>query len=222
MNKLLTLLAIFIGLSTEAATIDTISVKSDIKDVTVFFSGAQISRSMHINAKQGKHLFIIEKLPIELNAQSIQVENVANCKILSVKHQTKQKNAQKTKEEKDLEAQIEKLENDTKVLRNQSAVFELEEKLLLDNSILSKKDDGTSIAELKEAADFYRQRLNEIKQSKLNLYLENQKINTRIQDLYKQLNELTIEKQQTYSQILIALECQQDVKADMKDRKSVV
>lgn len=197
------------------SSVDTIQTKSKITDVTVFFSGAQVSRQADIKATKGKHLVMMDNLPNEINPQSIQVNGIDNCKILSVKHQliypTENK---KDKDQLDLENKIDLQELKIKEIKNKFGVFDLEEKLLLDNSMLRKKDEGSAIADIKEAADFYRVRLNEIRQGKLNLSTELEEANKKIQELYVQVNELTAKRRKTYSQILITLDCEKDISAD--------
>jgi hypothetical protein len=174
-----------------ASGMDTLNVKSKITDVTVFFSGAQITRSADLKVNAGKHLLRIDNLPQELNPQSIQIHRINNCKILSVKHLLNYQNEnKKSGEELVLQNKIDGEELKIKEVKNKLIVFDLEEKLLLDNSNLSKNGDGTSITEIKLAADFYRVRINEIKQGKLNLFVELEALKKKIQELYLQLNEL--------------------------------
>ncbi|OFY63740.1 MAG: hypothetical protein A3H98_06610 [Bacteroidetes bacterium RIFCSPLOWO2_02_FULL_36_8] len=200
--------------ATAFANTDTLQTKSKITDVTVFFSGAQITRNAHLQTTKGKHLLILNQLPSEINPQSIQVAGIENCVILSVKHQLEYPNQNKKEvEETEIQKQIDAQELKIKEIKNKQNVFELEEKILLDNSSLKKKDDGTAIADIKLAADFYRVRLNEIKQGKLNLSTELESANKKIQEFYTKLNELTSKKHRTYSKILITLECEKDINA---------
>src|SRR6056297_2646962 len=69
------------------AKVDTIQTTSSIKDVTVFLSGAEVTRQVNVRANAGQHIFILDKLPLEINPQSIQVGSLSGAKILSVKHQ---------------------------------------------------------------------------------------------------------------------------------------
>ena len=92
-------------------------------------------------------------------------------------------------------------------VKNKIYVFELEEKLLLDNSNLNKNGAGSSVAEIKEAAIYYRARLNEIKANSLQLKSSLEKMVDDKQDIYQKLNELRGRKINTYSEILISIEC---------------
>lgn len=195
---------------------DTIQTNSKITDVTVFFIGAQVTRCVDLKAIMGKHLIIINKLSNEINPQSIQVDGINHCKILSVKHQlTYSSESKKSKDELELESKRATQELKIKEIKNKISVYDLEEALLIDNSLFSKKDGGTSVSEIKEAADFYRVRLNEIRQGKLDLSVELDAANKTIQELYVELNKLISRNHKNYSQILITIECEKTINENL-------
>jgi len=205
--KFLTLLFSLLISSTAFCVSDTLEASSKIKDVTVFFSGAQITRTTTLKAQKGKHILILNELPNTIYDQSIQVKSTDNCKILSVKHELVYPSTKKSTAEKALEDKIESLELEMKSISNRFNVFTLEEQLLSDNRKLNKNKEGSAIADIKEAADFYRARLNEIRQGKLDLSVEIDKKKEAIQELYAELNTLTVKKRNTYSKVIITLDC---------------
>ena len=203
-------LVLFISLiisSTAFCVSDTLEASSKIKDVTVFFSGAQITRTTTLKAPKGKHILVLNELPNTIYDQSIQVKSTDNCKILSVKHELIYPSTKKSTTEEALEDKIEALELEIKSISNRFNVFTLEEQLLSDNRKLNKNKEGSAIADIKEAADFYRARLNEIRQGKLDLSVEIDKKKEAIQELYAELNTLTVKKRNTYSKVIITLDC---------------
>jgi hypothetical protein len=212
MKNLLIILLSFITANVFCNSIDTIQVESKITDVTVFFSGAQITRNIDLKLAKGKHLIVIDKLPKNINPQSIQVDGIENCKILSVMHQIKSQNqGKKNFEELEIEKKIESLELQRKEIKITMNVFDLEEKLILDNSTLGSNNKGTTISEIKEAADYYRLKLNEIRQGKLSLFTELNVKKNKIKELNAELNKLTIEKRKIYNQVLVAIDCEKDI-----------
>ena len=66
-------------LQLQAETVDTIMVKSKITDVTVFTEGAQVNRQASEKFIKGKHILVFERLPRELEPQSIQVKNISKA-----------------------------------------------------------------------------------------------------------------------------------------------
>lgn len=216
MKSIWSVLFIFISISAFCTTVDTVKTSTSISDVTVFFNGAQVTRSGDLNLPAGKHIVMIEGLPLELNSQSIQVNQVESCQILSVKHFVKTgKNTSDIKEITAIEDLIESKELKIKEIRNKISVFDQEEKLLLDNSRFGKNDEGTTVEEIRQAADFYRLRLNEIKQAKLDLITEFDLIKEDIQKLYSQANEINAQINKPYSVVLIAIENKTSVKTKL-------
>ena len=213
--KTLTLFISLVISSTAFCVIDTLEVSSKIKDVTVFFSGAQITRTAKIKAPKGKHRLVLNELPNTIYDQSIQVKSTENCKILSVKHELVYPSTKKSSAEKVLENKIESLELEMKSISNQFNVFTLEQQLLSDNRKLNKNKEGSAIEDIKKAADFYRERLNEIQQGKLNLSVEIDKKKEAIQELYAELNTLTVKKRNTYSKVIITIDCLTAINDDM-------
>ncbi len=215
MKKLIVVLS-FIAMQLSAFGIDTLKVQSKITDVTVFFRGAQVTRTLELDAPKGKHLVIMDLLPAEINPQSIQVAGVDFCKILSVKQEVVfPSDAKKGKAETAIQDEIELQETKILEIRNKYSVYDLEENLLMGNSKFGKKDEGTTVSEIREAADFYRLRLNEIRQAKLSLSVETDKANKRIQELYGKMNELTASKSRSYSQVLITIDCEKVIKSSL-------
>ncbi len=210
MKKIFLILLLFIS-QKAFCVIDTLWVNSKITDVTVFFSGAQISRQADLKCLKGKHFLVVDNLPGEINPISIQVNKIPNSVILSVKHENIIPNlSRKDKVETEIQAKIDEQEFNIKTIKNKMVVFDLEEKLLLNNQNLKKGETGSSITDIKEAAEYYRLRLNDIKQGELNLSKDLDAANKKIQELYVQLNEFTSKKNKNHSRIIIAIDCEKD------------
>ena len=86
----------------------------------------------------------------------------------------------------------------------------------MDNSILNKKEAGTSITEIKEASDFYRTKLNEIRQNKLKLLIEIDLLKENIQNLYLELNKKASSEKKTYSKIAFTFNSETQINANFK------
>jgi hypothetical protein len=216
MKVLIIISVLLSALSLHAVSVDTINVKSKITDVTVFTEGAQVTRQASEKFIKGKHILIFEKLPQELVPQSIQVNNIDNCKILSVKHFLSNSSEKVNKAaEKVIQDKIDKQDFRIKEINAKLGVFAIEQKLLLDNSYLARKNEGSAISEIKEAADYYRLRLTEIKNEELLLSEEYDSIKKKMQELYIQMNELLVNKTTTYSKIYIAVECEKELPAEI-------
>lgn len=83
--------AILVLVSTLSALSLSASVaplKSSITSVTVYLSGAQVTRTASISLVKGAHTIVIENLPAKLNAQSIQVDGPDGLILEGVNHQS--------------------------------------------------------------------------------------------------------------------------------------
>ena len=215
MKNLTLLLSILISVHNLFAG-DTLKVSSKIKDVTCFFQGAQVTRTVAVKLPKGKQILVFNQLPFTLNDESVQLKSSDNCKVLSVKHELVYPSTRKSAEEKKIEAQIEALEIEMKAVQNKFDVFGLEEKLLMDNSNIAKKYEGAEIANIKDAANYYRARLNEIRQGKLDLSIKMDLKREKIKDLYAALNTLTSIKRNNYSKVIVAVDCSSEAKEELK------
>ena len=215
MKNLTLLLSILISVHNLFAG-DTLKVSSKIKDVTCFFQGAQVTRTVAVKLPKGKQILVFNQLPFTLNDESVQLKSSDNCKVLSVKHELVYPSTRKSAEEKKIEDQIEALEIEMKAVQNKFDVFGLEEKLLMDNSNIAKKYEGAEIANIKDAANYYRARLNEIRQGKLDLSIKMDLKREKIKDLYAALNTLTSIKRNNYSKVIVAVDCSSEAKEELK------
>lgn len=212
MKKSFLILLSILTISVFGQITDTINTKSKISNVTVFFNGAQVHRQVSFNATKGSHILRIDDLTEGLDAESILVKEIKSCKTLSVKHETNSKNGKEDEAEiETIEKQIKEVKLKIKQLSNESSVCDIEERLLLDNSKLGKTDNGVSIATLKEAADFYRVRMKEIRQNKLLLGVKIQDELGRVNDLTLDINRLKSKSSKVYSQLFINIDCEDDV-----------
>ncbi len=208
MKNLSLLFAIILSVSVFGNTSDTTSTKSKITEVTVYFSGAEVTREVSITLTKGKHLLLIDDLSQEINPQSIQVKGTDKIKVLSTKHQLSYPNSgRKTKEEETVESKIEDQENIIKAINDEISIFGIEESILLENSDFQKKEAGASIAEIKEAVDYYRLRLNEIRTAKRKLMQRFEDSKEKIKVYNAELNKLKVKRQKVYSQILLSIDC---------------
>jgi hypothetical protein len=139
-----------------------------------------------------------------------------NVKILSVKHNLNQvKENYKSDAVKKLEVRIKEKETNIKEMLNRLQVFATEEEMLNANSKLGTNEKGSRIAEIREAADYYRTRLNEIKLETLRLNDRIDSVKEEIQKVYLQINEATAKERKPSSYLLVVLECAQSMKKEL-------
>lgn len=61
-------------------------MKSTIKEVTVYLSGARIKRTATVNLKAGKNVLVLKNLSTVIDESSIQVAGLKNANVLSINY----------------------------------------------------------------------------------------------------------------------------------------
>ncbi|MBI9033681.1 MAG: mucoidy inhibitor MuiA family protein [Bacteroidales bacterium] len=196
---------------------DTIHVTSEITDVTVFFEGAQVHRHADVDFVKGKYVISVDSLPLNINQESIQVEGIKHGRIVSVQMQLMPENLNFVYSEKiSIEDEIELQTYIISELNAEISVFDIEKKLLLDNISYSNNKQGSKIAEVKEAAAFYRSKLMEIHTAKLKLNKQLKEEQKKLVDLSSKLRKLTHAKSKSYNQILVGIESETVLRSNLK------
>lgn len=210
MKQLLPFLLCFSFVFKGAAGSDT-KADSKIEKVTVYTKGAQIFRTADLSLKRGVNKFIFTNLTSSLDANTIQIKGTGNCMLLTVNHQLnfidKQ---QKSQQIKDLEQQVNELKIEIEKIKLSNSVLEQEEKILLRYQLPIDMKEFNELKNLTERLDFYRNRLNEIREKRFALQLKNEKNIEKANNIIAQLNELRGIKDKPTSEIELAIETKKD------------
>lgn len=177
---------------------------TNITNVTVFLSGAQVERTgtMYLNA--GNYDVVIQDLPTSSNPNTIQVTGKGNITVLSVENRINYLKSQiKPKSVLILEDSLELLRNQINYQNAMLTVYNSEEAMILANKEIGGNDNGVDIAALKANADFYRVRLTDIKTKQLEIGLKLAGLNKDMQRVQAQLNELNAKQGQPTGEIVV-------------------
>ena len=216
MKKLFsTLIALLMVVGSFASEADTISCKSKISDVTVFFSGAEITRNVQVNVPKGRHFLLLEGLPVEIEQKSIVATSPDTTTILSVKKFNTTKSGKSSEAEKALEKKINEAEFAIKKIKSQLNIYDLEYNIIMENSDLSSGSENLTAEEIRAAADFYRQRLSEITNLRFDLNAQLEEKEENLKALYRKLNIIAGEKALPTATIAIELECLSAINSSM-------
>lgn len=160
----------FASLSTKVfSQLRKLAVESSISQVTVFASGAQISRSASAAVLPGRTQIIFNGLSNQLEQQSLQLKADANITLLSVQAVKDFESGRKL--EADERAMVDrriswqdKIAADSRMLQ----VYKKEEDMIVKNEAIGGQT-GVKALELKLALDLHRSRLTEVYQKQTEL-----------------------------------------------------
>lgn len=214
MNKLFLLFVFAVITLNTFAQKNVIPLKTSLKNVTVFLSGAQIERTGSLSIPDGNSLVVVTGLPADVVPQTIQVSGKGNFSILSVSNATNYLVEQtKSKEVVVMEDSLKHLKENVDEKNALVSVYTQEESLILSNKSLGGQNTGVSVAALKEASDFFRNRLTDIKNKQLQLNKQIAEIQTKINKINGQLDEKNAKANNPTSEILISVWASQQTSA---------
>ncbi|WP_298475664.1 mucoidy inhibitor MuiA family protein [uncultured Maribacter sp.] len=166
-------------------------IPSKIKEVTVYLSGAEITRNASFLLKEGTTQMTFTGLSTKVDETSIQISGLQATSILSMSYDINYLAKSKNKPEIEfLEKQIETIEDKIALFNNTIKGLEEEEKVIQKNRLISSETQSVDLTRIKEISTYYRERITAIKNT---IYSTKLKINTLSQEksaITKQLKEL--------------------------------
>ncbi len=201
---LLLLMSLIIASYSMAADAEK-DITSTIQSVKVFRQGAQVMRTGKTSIPSGQTILKFTNLSPDLDPQSIQLKANGDFTVLSVNHQLNYlKETEQSAEYKKLLTDRDALQD--KLEREQVALQVLMEE---ENLLLANKDvggnTGASVEKIKAMAEYFRNRLAEIKLKKLDVNNNIKKLQEDIAKIQRQINDLSARGSKATSEILVKI-----------------
>lgn len=188
---------------------------SNLKDVTLFFQGAQLQHQASVSVKAGKQTVIFEKLTDHIDLNSIQVKALGPVTILSVSlHKNYEDKRISNAEIKRLNDQVKLLDKKEKNLRDENDILQIDRAILNQNSDLKGESTGLNIANLKEAYTFIHARMIEISKRESEIYEELEVLLKKKNGLLQEINVQRDLPIITYSEIVVEVDAKQSAKVE--------
>ncbi|MBO9702267.1 MAG: DUF4139 domain-containing protein [Sporocytophaga sp.] len=204
MKRLLIVACILMQL--QAFAEDKKNLKAEIKQVTVFLNKAQVTSSINTQLDPGSNELLIDGLPAGIDKQSIQVSGKGDFVIMAVKHELNFVDPQKkSKEMIALEDSIRFYQKEARKLRSLNDVYAKEEQMILANQSLKGEQHTITADQLEDVADFYRERLEEIKNEVIDIDEKLKVIQEKADRFQRQFNDLFNERNKNTSKVTISV-----------------
>jgi uncharacterized protein (TIGR02231 family) len=143
---------------------DKKNVKSEVKSVKIFLSGAQVNRLVKTTVEAGVTQLVVENLSPHIDANSIGVSLAGEAMVQSTSFSLDYlKENMETPELKRLKDSLEILTNDMNELNVLKSVYSEEIGMLNANKAIGGSNVGVNAENLQKAIDFYRSRMIELK-----------------------------------------------------------
>ncbi|MGD2035310.1 MAG: DUF4139 domain-containing protein [Bacteroidales bacterium] len=209
MNKLKFIITIFIACYYLSAG----ATESQIKQVVVYRQGAKITRTATVSLAAGNQEIILSDLTSTIDPNSLQVNIKGSAILLSA---SVRKNflgyntlPERTKQLKD---SLEFISDKIDWLNTEQLINQGEEKLITDNQKIVNEKQKVTAADIAQVADFYRNRLTQIKKESYRNSIELRELKEIKSRIEKQLQDLQYRKGQKMGEVVLNISSGQPTK----------
>ena len=194
------------GLQTWAET----RIPSRITEATVYRSGAKLTNVASVRLTAGSNQIVFEKLPVDLNPNSIQVRIEGKADLLSAffRRATIELNQPNGSAIKALQDSIETVNDRILRLMAENEILNKEESSLQDNQkrVGAGENSTLSVNDWKEMTQYYHTRLTEIKNRQLEITFQRRKEDRLMAGMNERLRKLNHRETQTLGEIVLQIE----------------
>lgn len=196
---------------------DSIKVNSKAEQVTLFLSGAQVTRSAQVALSSGTTEITFTKLSQYIDPNTVRVSGEGDFTIVSVNSRINYLDPpQNAKNDEALKSRIKILDQQIEDITAKESVLEKEKNFLLANQQIGGSEKGLTAAELKATADFFRIRYTEIVESALDLGRKKMALNDELSQIKKQVGEHNYTPIQPVGEIVVVVIAKSQVQARFK------
>ena len=205
-QHLFILLFLYSGLQIWAET----RIPSRITEATVYRSGAKLTNVASVRLTAGSNQIVFEKLPVDLNPNSIQVRIEGKADLLSAffRRATIELNQPNGSAIKALQDSIETVNDRILRLMAENEILNKEESSLQDNQkrVGAGEHSTLSVNDWKEMSQYYHTRLTEIKSRQLEITFQRRKEDRLMAGMNERLRKLNHRETQTLGEIVLQIE----------------
>lgn len=196
---------------------NTIRLDIPISKVKLFPSSGEMVHQKDIKLTSGRNLLIFSELSAQVDPQSIQFSADQEYRLISVTTELDFKSAELRNERiVKLKDSLNKLNDDSQLNKDELAAYQTQMNLLSANQNIKGDNATLTVAQLREAMDFYRQKTLEISRNVSRLNKERTELNMRLTKVKTQLSELNFKENQRSNQIIILIDVQSSAVAACK------
>ena len=181
-------------------------VQPTLTHATVFQNRAELTSTVRVTVQPTTQLLIVEDIPLGIDPGSIQVKGTGDAVITGVRFDRNYlKNAPRPTAILKLDDSLRNVQNELAELELAASVLQEEKALILANKQMNTANVGLKVTELKDMANFYRDRLTEIGSKLMKIKARQEEVKAREGRLKNQLADWQNRRQQPSGVIQLAL-----------------
>ncbi len=184
-----------------------LEINTEISEVTVYLSGAQITRSKTVDVPAGRSVLKFVSLSPFIDAKSLSVYARGELTLLSVNLQHNFLSLQRPSKERE-ELTLTKMELEKKLQTERAYLDVLNEEMafLKANSTVGGANTGTSLSALKEANLYFSEKITSIKLKQIDRQATVEKLSEELAKVRDQLATLENKKEFPTGEILVSVD----------------
>jgi uncharacterized protein (TIGR02231 family) len=204
MKKIILACLIVIALKGKAQEENKIYVDSKIESAIIYLNGAEVEQNGKVNIQKGNNLIVFRGLSPSLDAKSIRVTSDLEISVLSISTKT---NYLTKKTElpliKKLKDSLSIVEEGLKASKDELDAYTIEKEMVVANKSIGGTNNGVTVNDLKQSADFFRQRILEINKNISRLEKKNKELGELVEKYTNEMNEINTKSAYSESEIQI-------------------
>lgn len=182
-------------------------IASEIKDVTVFITGGEITRDVKVNLKSGRNILVYSGISSVVDSKSIQFKSTEKLDIVSVS--TELDYLKFTDNHPRAKVLNDSLKYWREIYQNKQdelSAYQSEIQLIKSNMSIKGNDKNLTAEELKSMADFHRSRVMELNKTVSKYSREMRDLNQSITAINQQLQEINYKEKTHSNQIIVVVD----------------
>jgi uncharacterized protein (TIGR02231 family) len=184
-----------------------IKVKSEIKRVKLFLTSGEMMHESDLQLAKGRNKLIFSGISAYADPQSIQFTSAEAVRLVSVSTEMDFLAAEQFNPRiAVLQDSLESLKDKKQLNLDTYNSFQAELAVLNTNRDLKGANQNITVAQIREAADYFRTRTLEINRQLSKLNKEKEQLNTNIELLRFQLTDLNFNENQRSNQVIVLLD----------------
>ncbi|TAE51178.1 MAG: mucoidy inhibitor MuiA family protein [Bacteroidetes bacterium] len=188
---------------------DEIPVSSVIREVEVYRQGASIVEQGSVKVQKGDNLLVFSGLSQFLVANSVTVRGKGNGVIQLVKDRVSYLNRSvKPARMSVIEDSLARWELELQILADERFVLENEQALILKNNQLSSNEKGVTAEDLRQMADFYRNRLAVVRTQLRDISIKEKRVRQRTEAYRAEFQQIAAQRDQPTQEVIVAFQAE--------------
>lgn len=215
MKKIIALLALSITFGSYSQKVNEITVSSEVKKVKLFLTSGEMTHQSTLKLVKGRNKIIFSGVSAYADPQSIQFSMPSSYRLVSFSTEMDFLAAEL------FNPRIAKLKDSLTILKDQiqlntdvNSSYQAELAVMNTNRDLKGNNQNITVAQIKEAGEYYRVRTLEINKQLSKLNRESYILNEKIELIRMQLTELNFNENMRSNQVIVLIEVDEALSAN--------